>query len=223
MAGYPGLDLSAYPGDAMMQWLKDNTNLKWSGFYLGKAPSHPQTDWMSRRAALVAQGWGIAPTYVGQQVTGHGSYNTSLQQGYTDGADAAALMNSAGFARGSWVYLDLENGPPFTQIQHDYVGAWVDTVNTNGYNAGVYCSYLFAPDVHILRSSARVWVFRVSTTASHPVPGPNYPDNHPAGSGYAGAYAWQLGQSCVISAPGAPSGTLTVDLDTAVSPDPSAP
>jgi hypothetical protein len=221
MPGYPGLDASSYPGDAKMKWLKDNTNLVWTGFYLGKTPSHSDSGWMDKRASLLARGWGLAPIYVGQQVTGPGSHHSSTHQGHVDGKDAADLMTAAKFPSGSCVYLDLENGRPFMTAQQDYVAAWVDTVLANGFQAGVYCSHTFAAEVHQLRSQARVWAFKVSTTAAHPVPGHNYPDNHPAGSGYAGAYAWQLGQNCLISVPGASNGLLNVDLDTAVSPDPS--
>lgn len=221
MAGYPGLDLSGYPGDAVMAWLKSNTNLVWTGFYLGPTPSHGGTDWMTRRNTLVTQGWGLAPIYVGQQVTGPGSHNTSLAQGTIDGDEAARLMTAAGFATGGWVYLDLENGPPLTALQIDYVSSWVDEVQVKGFKAGVYCSHAMAAAVHQARSSARIWAFKVSTNAPHPVPGPNYPDLHPAGCGYAGAFAWQLGQACLIDVPVVHGGQLQVDLDTAVSADPS--
>jgi hypothetical protein len=67
-----------------MAWLKANTNLVWCGYYLAPAPSHHDTSWMGTRAALAAAGWGVAPVYLGQQITGPGSYNPSLQQGGTD-------------------------------------------------------------------------------------------------------------------------------------------
>jgi hypothetical protein len=222
MPGHAGLDVSDYPGNPRMAWMKQNTNLQWTGFYLGPTPSHSGTSWMNRRAALLALGWGFAPLYVGQQVTGPGSHNTTGPQGTTDGQHACNLMQSAGFPAGSFVYLDLENGAPFTTAQHHYVGNWVDAVIAGGYGPGVYCSHTFAAEVHILRSTARIWAFKVSTTAPHPVPGHNYPDPHPAGCGYAGAYAWQLGQNCIIDVPGANHGKLGVDLDSAVSTDPSS-
>ncbi|MBV8568432.1 MAG: DUF1906 domain-containing protein [Methylobacteriaceae bacterium] len=221
MPGFAGLDTSDYPGTPQMGWLKKNTNLAWCGFYLGKAPSHPSTSWMKHRSDLDKQGWGFAPIYVGQQVTGPGTHNSSLAQGQADGKDAVALMGQAGFPNGSSVYLDIENGPPLMPVQHDYIAGWVDTVAAHQYQPGVYCSFLLAEEVHGLRSQARVWVFRVATTKPHPVPGPNYPDPHPGGSGYAGAFMWQLGMACQISLPGAPNGVLNVDLDSAVSADPS--
>lgn len=221
MPGYAGFDSSEYPGLAHMNWLIGNTNLRWCGFYLGQTPSHPSTSWMRSRAELAQLNWGFAPIYVGQQVTGPGSHNVTLAQGALDGADACRLMGQSGFQPGTYVYLDLENGQPFTDDQKKYVAAWVDAVKANNFLPGVYCSWTFAADMHQLRSQARVWVFRVSTTKPHPVPGANFPDPHPAGCGYAGAYAWQLGMECQISVPGAPNGILQVDLDSAASPDPS--
>ena len=222
MPGFAGFDRSEFPGRAEMGWLRQNTNMTWCGSYLGPAPSHDGTSWMGNRAALAGQGWGIAPVYVGQQVTGPGSHNSSLATGQADGDDAARLMSGEGFAAGSAVYLDLENGKPFVSAQQDYVAAWVDAVKMAGFQPGVYCSHTFADQVHALRSSARIWAFNVPTTQAHPVPGANFPDPHPAGSGYTGAFMWQLGQACQITLPGAPLSKLQVDLDFAVVPDPGA-
>ena len=222
MPGFAGFDRSEYPGDAVMAWLKANTNLVWCGYYLGPAPSHGGTSWMTTRAKLQAAGWGIAPIYVGQQVIGPGSHNSSSATGVADGNDAVSLMAAEGFAPGSCVYLDLENGPPFTDPQRDYVGSWCDAVESGGYQPGVYCSHSFAIDVHNLRPNSRIWAFKVATTASHPVPAP-YPDPNPIGSGYAGAFIWQLGQNCIISVPPANGSKLDVDLDSAVVQDPGVP
>jgi len=223
MTGFAGFDRSDYPGDAEMAWLRANTNFVWCGYYLGPAPSHPGTSWMGTRARIVALGMGIAPLYVGQQITGPGSQNPSLAQGGIDGADAVGLMGREGFAPGSCVYLDLENGPPLTQPLGDYVAAWCDAVSQRGFQPGVYCSHGFAVEVHQLRSSARIWAFKVGTTDPHPVPGTNFPTLDPAGSGYAGAFVWQLGQNCQLTLPGAPLNTLVVDLDVAITGDPGAP
>jgi hypothetical protein len=221
MPGFAGFDSSSFPGLATMAKLKQHTNLRWCGFYLAPAPSHASTAWMGQKTGLDAQGWGVAPLYVGQQVIPPGSQQPSQAQGQIDGADAVGLMKSAGFAVGRFVYLDIENGAPLTAAQHLYTAAWVDAVTAAGYGAGVYCSHTIAGDVHSLRPNARIWAFRVSTTKPHVVPGINFPDPHPAqGSGFTGSYAWQLAQYALINVPGCP--TLTVDLDSAVAPDPGA-
>jgi hypothetical protein len=165
-------------------------------------------------------GWGLAPIYVGQQINGPGRHNVNRPQGALDGSDAVRLAKADGFNPGRCVYLDLEDGPPFTQPRTDYVAEWIDAVSAGGFQPGIYCSHAFASDVHSLRSNARVWAFKVETTGVHPFPGTNFPDSHPAGSGYAGAYIWQLAQNCRLSFPGAPLVSLLVDLDSALTPDP---
>lgn len=223
MTGHAGFDSSSYPGDNAVDWLRAHTNLEWCGFYLAPAPSHGNNGWMNKRHRLAAAGWGIAPIYVGQQTIPPGSRNSSGPQGKIDGADAAALATAAGFPTGTCLFLDLENGKPFPPAQKAYVAAWCSEVTSGGFDPGVYCSHTFAADVHAAAPTARIWVFKVSTTKPHPVPGPHYPDNHPAASGYSGAFAWQLGQNCQITVPPAPGGRLTVDLDTAAWSDPGAP
>ena len=223
MAGFAGFDRSDYPGDAEIAWLEANTNLTWCGYYLGPSPSHAGTSWMGKRARLIAAGMGIAPLYVGEQVTGPGSHNPSLEKGTADGQQAADLLVQEKFPSGSAVYLDLENGPPLPPVLAGYVASWCDAVKARGFQPGVYCSHTFAPEIHQLRSGARIWAFKVSTTAPHPAPGTNFPTLDPAGCGYAGAYIWQLGQDCQLTLPGAPLNILTVDLDVAVTEDPGAP
>jgi hypothetical protein len=223
MAGIPGFDASDFPGAAEMAWLKANTNLLWSGYYLAPSPSHHGTGWMGQRASLQGAGWGLAPLYVGQQLSGLGSHHVTGPQGTTDGLDAVGLMTGEGFAAGSTVYLDLEDGPPFTAPRTTYVQAWADEVAKAGFRPGVYCSHGFAADVHTLCPAARLWVFKVDTTAVHDFPGTNFPDLHPAGSGFTGAFIWQLGQNCRLNLPAAPLKSPLVDLDTALQPDPGKP
>jgi Domain of unknown function (DUF1906) len=205
-----------------MDWLKANTNLSWCGYYLAPAPSHTSTSWMGRRPTLVGKGWGVAGIFVGQQVTGPGSLQPSASTGLADGNNAAQLMKSEGFPSGSFVYLDLENGPPLTVAQEDYLCNWCDTVVENGYGAGIYCSHGLAFKIHLLRSTCRIWAFNVATTLAHPVPCP-FPDPSPSGCGYIGAHVWQLGQNCLATVPPANLRTLDIDLSSAIVSDPSAP
>jgi hypothetical protein len=223
MPGCAGFDSSEFPGSAQMLWLKANSNLVWCGYYLGPTPSHSSTSWMRQRTTLRNAGWGLAPIYVGQQINGPGRHNVNAQQGTIDGDEAGKLLVNEGFVQGTCVYLDLEDGPPFSDPRTDYVGAWTDAVCAAGFQAGVYCSHSFASDVHNLRSSARIWAFKVDTTVEHLFQGTNFPDSHPAGSGYPGAYVWQLAQNCRLSLPAAPLRSPLVDLDCALTPDPGAP
>ena len=222
MPGFPGFDASEFPGTAEMAWLKSHTNLVWCGYYL-PAPSRQSRSWIGQRQALRSAGWGLAPVYVGQQIGGPGRHNVNGPQGAIDGRDAAALLSQDGFAPGTFVYLDLEDGPPFNSPRTDYVAGWASAVNAGSFKAGVYCSHLFAGDVQELLPDARVWAYKVDTNARHPFPGTNFPDLHPAGSGYPGAFIWQLGQNCQLTLPSAPSSALLVDLSSAITIDPGAP
>jgi hypothetical protein len=200
--------------------MKSTTNLKFCGYYLAPAPSRPTSGWMSQRVALVGQGWGIAPLYVGQQTTGPGSHVVTEAQGKRDGRDAVQLMQSEGFSPGTWIYLDLENGSPFPTNQQKYVRAWVETIdNGNIYRGGVYCSHTIAHGVRTVCPSARLWVFKVTTTSPHPVPGPPYPTPNPSGSGIADAHIWQLHQNAQIQVQG---NTMIVDLNSGLTSDPGS-
>ena len=220
MTGFAGFDRSDYPGKAAMDWLKANTNLRWCGFYLAPAPSHPNTSWMDADDADF-EGWGFAPIYLGQEVIGPGRHNVTAAQGAIDGADAAALMLKSGFDHGAFVYLDLENGPPFTTAQREYVGAWCDAVVASGFGAGVYCSFLFAAQVKALRPNARIWAFHVRTVSQHSVGGAAFPNPDPSTSGFFGADLWQLDDEAIIHCAAMPSGSMIVDLNSANSADPS--
>lgn len=222
MAAHAGFDRSDYPGDAVMAWLKANTNLVWCGYYFGVAPSHSGTSWMGKRSQLVAAGWGIAPLYVGEQVIPPGSENPSADKGTIDGNEAAQFMTSEGFAPGSCVFLDLEDGS-LPQRLSDYTTTWIQAVAAGGFQPGVYCSHAIADQVNALAPNLNIWAFKVPTTAAHDSAGPPFREDDPSGSGFAQAVAWQLDQNGTIQVPPAPGGKLVADLDSAASPDPGAP
>jgi hypothetical protein len=217
-----GFDRSAYPGDHLMTRLRHDTNFKWCGYYLFPTPSHTSDgSWMGKRAFLQGLGWGLAPLYVGQQVVPPGSRHPSAAQGTTDGREAVALMEAEGFPEGSFVYLDLENGPPLQPKQRDYVGTWCDAVRAGKYQAGVYVSHGMAAAVIGLRPQPpRIWAIRVTTTDPHEVPGPPFPAGDPGvGSHFPQAFMWQAHQNASIDLPS--GGRLKpIDLDTALSDNP---
>lgn len=219
---YAGFDASGYPGDAFMVWAKQHTNLAWCGFYL-TAPSHGDAGWMGKRNALAAQGWGLAPVFVGQQIEGPGSHVETAAQGRVDGAITCERMATATFPARSYVYLDLENGPPETDAEDAYVIAWAEGVRGGGYAPGVYCSHLLAPRIAAAVPDARVWCFAVPTVASTPIYGATFPALDPAGCGYPDAALWQHRQNVAWHNTSRIHPLITVDLDTAAMADPSAP
>jgi hypothetical protein len=134
-------------------------------------------------------------------------------------------MTSEGFAAGSCVYLDLESGPPLNRPGlplGEYVNSWCNAVSDGGFLPGVYCSHLLAGDIQQLQPNARIFAFKVATTETHPVAGPPYAEPDPDESGVADAFAFQHQQNALITVPGEAK-RLKVDLDTALTEDPSTP
>jgi hypothetical protein len=128
-------------------------------------------------------------------------------------------MRTEGFAPGSWVYLDVENGLPFGYSQRAYIAAWIDGVEAGGYRAGVYCSFEAAPIVASMRPKARLWVFHVPRVTPHRLDGTQFAAPDPRLSGFGGAAMWQNTDSALLTA----FGNLLVDLDSSLFADPSAP
>lgn len=213
---HAGLDTSQFPGLKLTAALRARTNAEWLAYYL-VAPSHPNAGWRGQRAALVAQGWGLAPVYVGEETTGPGSHNVTAAQGAINGDDAADKMVADGFAPRSCGFLDLENGPPYGQLEGGHVSAWCTRFAARGFTPGIYCSHLMADEVSAQNPGARIWVFKVPTeertAAISPFPAPALAD-----SGFAPAALWQRQQNVWL-----PGFGLLVDLDVADTSDPSAP
>lgn len=224
MPNFVGFDTDAFPGLNVMAALKAS-NLSFVGYYLAPAPAHHDTGWMGKRAALVTQGWGLLPIYVGRQLneklSGGGkviNVSAPTSDGAADGQEAAMLMQAEGFPAGSHVYLDLENGPPLTAVQRMYVQAWCSAVKRFGYAPSVYCSHLLADSISAVVPGTRIWSVKVSTVDYHELDcGATFPIPDPHASGYSYAFVWQFEQNAGIIH------GLTVDLSSSVNRDPSAP
>ncbi|MGH7627049.1 MAG: glycoside hydrolase domain-containing protein [Gemmatimonadaceae bacterium] len=66
-AGYPGFDISHYPGDAALAaWRFPASPYHWVDYYR-YAPCHRDSTWMGSYDTVKAMGWGTAVLYVGQQ------------------------------------------------------------------------------------------------------------------------------------------------------------
>ena len=190
---YWGMDVSAYPGNTTMQAWKNNSNLRWTGFYLAPAPYHSNTGWMNKLSTLQSYGWNVVPIYVGLQ---YGNSSLSYTRGQQDGLNAINLATSAGFSNGTFIYLDIEQGGILPANFLSYINGWVDTVYDNGtYKPGIYCSYTTVDNLNtnITKSALlRYWVFHIGTYTGNPVI-----DSAPApyDSGCLDANSWQLVQN----------------------------
>jgi hypothetical protein len=214
------MDSSAYPGDSVMTSLIQDTNMKWTGFYLGPTPSHSGTEWMTKRSFLVGLGWGLAPLYVGEQDSGRGSLHPSGPKGTIDATDAIHLAKGAGFPLGTVLYLDIETGSMSPNLTA-YANAWIAGVNGGGYTAGVYCSHLLGNHFAGLLKPPVIWAFNVNDqrgSYSDPFPEPN-----PSGSGVASARSWQYAQGVSISWNAGAKNYGNVDMDSSTVADPGKP
>jgi hypothetical protein len=151
-----GFDCAHYPGDDIMDWLRNNGGFRVTGLYLTHWPNKPDNSWISKRSYLAGRGWGFFPTYVGLQIE---SSNLNSQTGATHALEAAQLMQSAGFAASSVVYLDMESGDTPSGGYADYIQGWLTTVKNSQFNPGLYCSHLLT--TWALQRTPLVWSFQV--------------------------------------------------------------
>ena len=206
-----GFDTYAYPGDSVMASLK--SNFSWVGYYLAPAPSRSNASWMGHEAALVSQGWIIAPIYIGEQDPtkpndGLSSYHPSASKGTTDGNSAVGLLTSEHFTPGTIVYLDIETAGPQSASELAYIQSWCSAVATGGYTPGIYCLESAQGSIASVEPNLSYWVANPIKSSSA-LTGPKIPN--PSGSGDPSATAWQYKQNTSIPIPG---GQLNVDLDT---------
>jgi hypothetical protein len=234
---FAGIDRSVYPGDDFMSGLMSHSNLLWTGFYLGPAPKHRDTSWMTKRETLRSQGpgWGLAPIFLGQQDRG----TLTAKQGTTDAELAAELADKAGFDDEplpglAVIYLDIEVGGRLTAGWMNYVNAWCKHIRSDEtkYRPGIYCSHnQTAAQIAADNDDAFIWVYNIN----------KYKNKHSqamtdettfrkpdmADAGFEGATAWQWIQEYVEITTTLPDGTEQTlkgwDLDVSAVPDPSLP
>ena len=226
-----GFDRNEMPSPAQMDSLRaTNSSLSWCGYYLAPAPKHSDTSWMGNRGNLLGNGWLPVPIFLPTPPA------TVVHTGGADGSGGAAeatlalhLASNEGFPGGTYIYLDLESGDALSSDGEDYIEQWVQTLTNAGYRAGIYCSYLLAPQIAKVvdqlnpTPNVRIWAFRIMTTASHTL----QPDldqitaADPAGSHAPQASLWQFEQNAVINAPGTAIDGLDVDMSFSDMQDPS--
>jgi hypothetical protein len=166
--------------------------------------------------------------------------------------DARAAMSAAqaeGFAPGTAIFVDQEEGGRMLPEQREYLYAWIDGVNAEGYRAGVYCSgmpdkpgasgVITADDIRA-DAGARNISFFVYNDSCPPSPGCVFSATSLAAArgGVRFAEVWQIAQSpcrknltarCRATyaadgncyPPGLAAQRIFVDVDVATSADPS--
>lgn len=245
---YLGFDRNDYPGDTLLPALRKT--FAWTGYWLNTPPGEKTNSWAGKREIVKAAGFGFAVLYNGREYKALKGKNAA-QIGQKDGMDAAARANAEGFRAATRIFIDQEEGGRMLPEQRAYLLAWADAVTHAGFQAGVYCSgvpfkegpgqvVVTAKDIHDHAEGRpiAIWAYNDACSPSNGCVFPKHPPA-PAKSGIPYAAIWQFAQSprrpeaksCPVNysrdgncyPPNLPPGSAThVDVNTALSPDPSA-
>ena len=242
---YLGFDRNDYPGDANLKSL--HQIFSYTGYWLNNPPGEKANNWIGHRTTVESAGFGFLVLFNGRLYVALKSVANATRLGNSDAQSAAAAARREGFPARTVIFLDQEQGGRMLSEQKAYVYAWIDAVTAAGFRAGIYCSGIPNPDdanivtAEDIRQSAgeRRIIYWAINDACPPSPGCSFPKHPPtpAQSGVSFAEVWQFAQSprrkdvaahCSnysrdgeCYAPGSSSPKVYVDLNTAMSPDPS--
>ncbi len=225
LSHFPGFDIGSYPGDAAIAAWAQAGLYKWCGYYL-TSPCHSDsvfTPFTGKAKFLHSLGLGLAVIYVGYQQEGCGSTSLTRAQGVLHGMDAVLKCQAEGFPSSAVIFLDVEYfsgaiSPEFI----DYYQGWLAAVLDTTFQPGTYVAKANYADVsaaaqqeyaaHGLSFGGPVIWIAFEDTSFNPVTA------DPTASGITEASVWQ---GLLDTSQTQASVTLTVDLNTADSDDPS--
>jgi Rv2525c-like, glycoside hydrolase-like domain len=246
---YLGLDRNDYPGDQNMAALRKT--FSFTGYWLNNPPGANRNSWKGNRRALQEIGYGFLLLFNGREYQYLKASGNAARVGTKDAVTAVEATQREGFPKNAIIFLDQEQGGRMLPEQRAYIHSWVDGVVRGGYRAGIYCSgipYRESSAVSVVTANdirdhagGREIHFFVSNDQCGPSPGCVFPRTplKPSGSGVPFADPWQFAQSprrpemtAACRETYAPDGNcyppevsqtsgLYIDVDTAMSPDPS--
>lgn len=245
---YLGFDLNLFPGEAALGVLRKT--FAFGGYWLSPPPGEKSNTWIGKRGIMRAQGFGFLLLYIGRPTRELRSLTVAREKGTLDARNAVAAAKRDGFPAQSILFLDIEEGGRLPESYHAYLRAWATGVEEAGYRSGAYCSGMPVDEgggvtittsddirAHMPSSNFAYFVFN---DACPPSPGCVFParPESPAMSGTSYATLWQFAQSprrreftahCAPGyhsdgncyAPGDSAQAWLLDVDSAVSADPS--
>jgi hypothetical protein len=204
-AAYLGFDRNDYPGDSALPALKQS--FSFTGYWLNAPPGATSNSWAGKRAIVRENGFGFLVLFNGRISSQLKRPADPAALGASDARAAIENAQHEGFSLRTVIFLDQEEGGRLLPGQRAYLFAWVDTITTAGFRAGVYCSgipakggrgqtIVTANDVRD-HAGARQIVFFVYNDVCPPSPGCSISKNTPPPSagGVAFADVWQFAQS----------------------------
>jgi Domain of unknown function (DUF1906) len=247
---YLGFDRNIYPGDDALPILRKT--FTFSGYWISPPPGEKINTWQGKRELLHSQGFGFVVLFRGRESRELKTAAKAKENSALDARASAAAAEREGFPKGTIIFLDIEEGGRLSAIYHSYIRNWIDGLKKSGYRAGVYCSAIPASEgkgVTIVTADnirdnlgGRELVYWVYNDVCPPAPGCGAPKNPPPVSAGGVPYAaiWQFVQSprrkeytarCAATyqpdgncyAPGDTAHAWFLDVNSALSPDPSAP
>ena len=202
---YLGFDRNMYPGDSSLPILRKS--FAFISYWLSPPPGERRNTWKGKRELLVSHGFGFLVLYRGPDSGELKSETDARVKGNKDAGEAAAAAKEEGFAAGTIIFLDIEEGGRLPGTYHAYLRAWMDELKRASFTAGVYCSGIpvkeepgvsitTADDIssHAPSHEIVIWAYN---DACPPSPGCAFPVSPPApsASGISYAAVWQFAQS----------------------------
>src|SRR5713101_1348120 len=135
---YLGFDRNVYPGDSSLPILRKR--FAFTSYWLSPPPGEKSNTWKGKRELLLSHGFGFLVLYRGHDSSELKNETNATQNGIQDSRDAAASAKSEGFAAGTIIFLDVEEGGRLPAAYHLYLRAWSEQIKHAGFLAGVYCS-----------------------------------------------------------------------------------
>ena len=247
---YLGFDRNVYPGDTALPVLQKT--FAFASYWLSPPPGEKLNTWKGKRELLVSHGFGFLVLYRGRDSSELKTETDAKEKGSQDANASAAAAREEGFAPGTIIFLDIEEGGRLSPAYHEYLGLWSEELKRAGFLAGVYCSGIpVKEEAAVTVTTAEgirkqgplhemvIWAFN---DVCPPSPGCGFPQNPPApsASGISYAAVWQFAQSprrkerialCQSKyapdgncyAPGDTAHKWFLDVNTATSADPSGP
>jgi hypothetical protein len=202
---YLGFDRNIYPGDDALPILRKT--FSFASYWLSPPPGEKANTWKGKRELLLSHGFGFLILYRGRD-GGELKTETDVKvKGTQDASSASVAAKKEGFALGTIIFLDIEEGGRLSAAYHRYLGAWSEELKRAGFLPGVYCSGMpvnegrgvtitTADDIRN-DSSTNDFTFWIYNDACPPSPGCAFTENPPApsASGIGYAAVWQFVQS----------------------------